>query len=123
MILYGKAYSKILKEKDIKILTLSNFQKEFLMKENIDKKKIAIFPNYTNVDIQDDESQELDIEANGIVYAGRISKEKGLVELIEAYNSANLNKIPLHIIGEGPLLKFLKKIMIVKTFFSRRIRS
>ena len=46
------------------------------MKENMNKKKIAIFPNYTNVDIQDDESQELDIEANGIVYAGRISKEK-----------------------------------------------
>ncbi len=114
VILYGKAYSKILKEKDIKILTLSNFQKEFLMKENIDKKKIVIFPNYTNVDIEVDESKESDFEAKGIVYAGRISKEKGLVELIEAYNSANLNKMPLHIIGEGPLLKFLKKNYVNK---------
>ena len=39
---------------------------------------------------------------NYFVYAGRISKEKGVKELIEAFNKSNLEETKLKIIGNGP---------------------
>jgi glycosyltransferase involved in cell wall biosynthesis len=42
-----------------------------------------------------------------IVYAGRISHEKGVEELINSFLKSNLNKINLKIIGEGPEFNFL----------------
>lgn len=59
----------------------------------------------------------MDIKSNGIVYAGRISKEKGLVDLIEGFISANLKELPLHIIGDGPLLNYLKLEYAVENIF------
>lgn len=37
------------------------------------------------------------------VYIGRLSDEKGIRTLIEAWNDPGLNEIPLHIYGDGPL--------------------
>jgi len=117
VIIYGKAYLKILKNNDIKILTLTNFQKDFLIDQNIKEEKIIVFPNYTDKNIILDENLKLDIKSNGIVYAGRISKEKGLVDLIEGFISANLKELPLHIIGDGPLLNYLKLEYAVENIF------
>ena len=41
---------------------------------------------------------------NYIVYAGRVSKEKGLEELIDSFINSN-SEMLLKIIGDGPLLK------------------
>ena len=117
VIIYGKAYLKILKNNDIKILTLTNFQKNFLIDQNIKEEKIIVFPNYTDKNITLDENLKLDIKSNGIVYAGRISKEKGLIDLIEGFISANLKELPLHIIGDGPLLNYLKLEYAVENIF------
>jgi len=117
VIIYGKAYLKILKNNDIKILTLTNFQKDFLIDQNIKEEKIIVFPNYTDKNIILDENLKLDIKSNGIVYAGRISKEKGLVDLIEGFISANLKELPLHIIGNGPLLNYLKREYAYENIF------
>ena len=46
---------------------------------------------------------------NQIVYAGRISKEKGLEELIDTWESLEVKDFKLIIIGEGPLYENLKK--------------
>lgn len=108
VIIYGKAYSKILINNDIKIITLTNFQKKFLINQNINEEKIFVFPNYLDKNTTLDKNFKLDIKSGGIVYAGRITKEKGLIDLIEGFISANLKEIPLHIIGDGPLLDFLK---------------
>ena len=45
---------------------------------------------------------------NYIVYAGRVSKEKGLEELIDSFLNSN-SEMLLKIIGDGPLLKNLKE--------------
>lgn len=117
VIIYGKSYLKILKNNDIKILTLTNFQKNFLINQNIKEEKINVVSNYIDKNITLDENLKLDIQSNGIVYAGRITKEKGLVDLIEGFISAKLKEIPLHIIGDGPLLDYLKLEYAVENIF------
>ena len=43
-----------------------------------------------------------------IVYAGRVSKEKGVEELINSYLKINSTEFTLKIIGIGPQLEYLK---------------
>ena len=43
-----------------------------------------------------------------IVYAGRISSEKGIEELVKAFIELNDKNLILKIIGEGPQLKELR---------------
>ena len=42
---------------------------------------------------------------NQVVYAGRISHEKGLIQLLKSWNKLEDNKCKLVLLGEGPLLK------------------
>ena len=44
-------------------------------------------------------------KSNSILYAGRISNEKGVDKLIESFQNAQLGDINLNIVGDGPLLK------------------
>ena len=43
-----------------------------------------------------------------LLYAGRISKEKGVEDLIKSFINCNFREVNLKIIGDGPLLKQLK---------------
>lgn len=102
---YGKKYFKILKKNDLVILVLTNFHKQFLIKLGINKNKIKVVQNYIEIqNIVTSPNQE-----NQIVYAGRISKEKGVEELILSFKSTLLNSYSLLIIGDGPELKKLIK--------------
>ncbi|MCL6272350.1 glycosyltransferase, partial [Sansalvadorimonas sp. 2012CJ34-2] len=49
-----------------------------------------------------------EVEKNGILYVGNISKEKGAIRLLEAYRKSGLN-IPLRYVGTGNLEPVLKK--------------
>ena len=99
---YGKSYFKILKNFDMEIFVLTNFHKNFLEKLT-NKKNIHLFPNY--LDINSNEATE---KKNYIVYSGRISKEKGLEELIDSFLNSELSNLSLKILGNGPLLNYLK---------------
>ena len=99
---YGKSYFKILKNFDMEIFVLTNFHKNFLEKLT-NKKNIHLFPNY--LDINSNEATE---KKNYIVYSGRISKEKGLEELIDFFLNSELSNLSLKILGNGPLLNYLK---------------
>ena len=46
MILYGKAYFKILKNNKFKLLVLTDFHRSFLSDLGIDKENIFVYPNY-----------------------------------------------------------------------------
>ena len=100
---YGKKYFNILKNKNFKIFVLTRYQKEKLAIDGIDKEKINIFPNF--IKIQNENKSE--IKEKVLVYAGRISKEKGLEELIVSFIKSRLENYELKIIGEGPLLNEL----------------
>ena len=78
---YGKKYIKILKNNNNKILVLTEFHRNFLINLGINQNKIFTYPNYINFnDTNNVTNKGLD---NYIIYAGRISEEKGVSELIK----------------------------------------
>lgn len=97
---YGRKYFKILKHNKIKILVLTRFHKKFLEQLGVDKNKIITFPNYLDLDA---EKKSKDKE-KFLLYAGRISEEKGVKELIDSFLNSGLNDFKLKIVGNGPYL-------------------
>ena len=86
---------------DFQILVLTEFHKKFLKKNNVTLDQV--FPNY----LDSIETHKTKNE-NYLVYAGRISDEKGVEELILSFLSSDLENTKLKIIGEGPIYKKLK---------------
>jgi len=73
------------------------------------KRKIIYLPNFINIE---EYKPRYDSEEKTIVYFGRLSREKGLLTLIEAMDK--LQDITLKIIGDGPLKEELRsKIAIL----------
>jgi len=104
---HGIGYFKLLVKSNFTLIVLNNFQKKYLSSQGIDPDRINIIYNYIpqlNLDFKKDKEEKF------ILYAGRISVEKGVEELITSFLKSNLpNKnILLKIIGNGPDLNRLK---------------
>ena len=99
VIRYGKKYFKLLNKKNLNLLVLTEFHKNFLYKLGISKNKINVFPNFLELKTRHSTKNKF----NYFLYAGRISKEKGVKELIDSFLSIeNKNNYKLKIVGEGP---------------------
>lgn len=96
LIWYSKKYFKILTTGHIRLIAISNFHKSKLIKNGVPKDKISVVHNPIN-SFNENKVEKL----NKIIYAGRISAEKGLDELIKSFNKSNLKNYQLLIIGEG----------------------
>lgn len=101
--LYGKRYIKLINDDSLHVILLTNFHKNFIKKNKYKNNKLYVIPNYIFPSTKNKNS-----DMNYIVYAGRVSKEKGLEELIDSFLNSN-SEMLLKIIGDGPLLKNLKK--------------
>lgn len=101
--LYGKRYIKLINDDSLHVVLLTNFHKNFIEKNNYKNKQIHVIPNYI-FPLNNNKNSDM----NYIVYAGRVSKEKGLEELIDSFLNSN-SEMLLKIIGDGPLLKNLKE--------------
>ena len=103
-IYFSKKFFKFIKNFNLKIIVLTNYHKEFLNKLKIDESKLFVFPNF----IDTGRSVSNKTSDLYITYAGRISREKGVEELINAFNESKLQNYKLKILGEGPILEDLK---------------
>ena len=104
---FSRKFIKLLENKSLKILTLTNHHKNHLIDLGIDTSRIFLQPNPLSQD-----SKALNLQSkrlNQVVYAGRISHEKGLIQLLKSWNKLEDNKCKLVLLGEGPLLKKIKK--------------
>ena len=101
---FGKKLVSLLKSRKFKILVLTDFHKKFITNLGVNKNIVFNMPNYIDFNYENLEDSKEDY----ILYAGRISKEKGLNELIESFKKANIPNLSLKIIGNGPILNDLK---------------
>ena len=107
MIIYGKKYLKILKDKDINLLVLTNHQKNYIEEYLEITKPVTVAVN--NLELKKDISDiDLNSTEQSILYGGRVSSEKGVGEMIATFLTANIEGVTLKIIGDGPDLKYLK---------------
>ena len=102
---YGKKYFKILSNPLTTLLVLTNFHKEFLINQNFNEKNIKVLPNFLEVKNKSNSNKIGDT----LVYAGRISKEKGVEGIITTFLQSSLKLTKLHLIGDGPELDYLKE--------------
>lgn len=95
---YSLKYFDILKNYKITILAVNKFHKNKLIKSGVNEEKIKVFNNPMNF-VHDSNVKK----SESVVYAGRISKEKGIEELISAWKKSKLSNFTLYVIGDGEL--------------------
>ena len=103
--LYGRKYVKIIFESSFHLAVLTNFHRDRLIKLGVEENRVSVIPNYIypkNNSVSKPSSIDL-------VYAGRISEEKGVEELVKEFIRLDIKGINLQIIGTGPLLNYLLK--------------
>ena len=106
VIRYGKKYFKILSDNNLMIFVLTKFHKNFMENLGISKNKISVYPNF--IDTQNIKKKQQ--SQKYFLYAGRVSKEKGVKELVETFNSIeNKYGYKLKIAGEGPYKENLER--------------
>ena len=102
---YYYRLSKIYTKKIDYIITPSNFYKTKLVEDGIPESRIQAHHNF--IDLQ---QYDLNVEDNDFaLYFGRLSKEKGVLNLINAF--AKLEKGKLYIAGEGPEKENIENII------------
>lgn len=106
LIIYGRRYHKILSSKDINLIVLNQFQKNYLLNQKF-KNNIAIISNPINFQVKESPFDKL--QKKDVVYAGLISASKGLPELLETWTKSDVTNLNLKIIGSGPLKNMLEK--------------
>jgi glycosyltransferase involved in cell wall biosynthesis len=86
-------------------IVLTQFQKEKMVQAGLPQEKIYIKPNFV---FTPDTPQHTSENSEYIIFVGRLSEEKGVSILIDAYLKNNLS-IPLKVVGDGPLCQTLQQ--------------
>jgi len=84
-------------------IALSEFSRRKLVSHGLPADKVCVKPNFVNPD-----PGERTSEGRYAIFAGRLSEEKGLETLLDAWRQLQCD-IPLMIVGDGPLFEPLKK--------------
>lgn len=116
VILHSKKFLKILMSNEHKISLLTEFQKSKLKSLGIYENNIKIIPNPIIF-----EKNKPKTWSKEVIYAGRVSEEKGITELIDTFESSDITDYTLKIIGDGPLFKKLNKNKYQKTILLGRL--
>jgi glycosyltransferase involved in cell wall biosynthesis len=93
------------KEKVDRFIALTQFSKEKLIENGLPRHKIAVRPNFLSADPGKRSS-----EGQGAVFVGRLTDEKGLRTLLEAWKRLR-SRLPLRIVGDGHIRPDLERIV------------
>ena len=108
-ILYGKKIYRLILSGDLNLLVMTNFHKKFLIELGVKPENIDTFSNPISYKNTNEYNQISDY----LVYAGRVSQDKGVEELIKAWIKADVSNLSLKIIGDGKMLNELKEKYIL----------
>ena len=104
VVLYGKRYINILKKYNLKIIALNEFCKDYLISKGVDRSKV--FKSYNPFEIH--ESHTYSSDSKYVVYAGSLTEQKGVKDLLETWQKSKVN-LKLMILGNGQLENEIKK--------------
>lgn len=96
---------KVYTKKIDKIVTPSKFYKKQLIDYGVDENKIIAMPNFLDIDKYNIETRD----DGYALYFGRLSKEKGILNLLEAFSYIENQK--LYIAGDGPEKEKIEKMI------------
>lgn len=105
--LEGKYYRshKIYTEKIDKIISPSEFYKLKFIEDGVPSEKIIAMHNFVDI-----KQYDVELQDDGYaLYIGRLSKEKGILNLINAFTKLDSGK--LYIAGDGPEKENIEKII------------
>ena len=105
LIMYGKRYINLIKSTKVNLLVMTQHHKKFMMNNGFNKNSIHIYRNPVTLN----KLNSYNLDSEYIVYAGRLSSDKGILELIKSWQEANVGNLVLKIIGEGNLFKSLEE--------------
>jgi len=86
-----------------RFIALTQFARSKFLECGLPPDKVVVKPNHLNRS-----AMPQDLPRHGALFVGRISKEKGLVSLVEAWRQ--FPDIPLTIVGDGPLREDLQAV-------------
>lgn len=98
LIRFSKKFMKLVKKYQSKLFVLNNFQKIYLEKYGINKDNMTIF--YNPIQNTSHKKNNYTPDSSYILYAGNISREKGVDKLIESWESLNLPNLNLVLVGD-----------------------
>jgi len=97
---FERAYKRVWRENRLeyidKFICLTEFQRDLFIQCGMPQEKLFIKPNFVS-----DKQQMLTSEGEYAIFVGRLSNEKGILQLCEAWQKLD---IPLYILGSGHLL-------------------
>lgn len=88
-----------------RFIALTDFQRDTLVQAGLPENRVEVKPNF-----YPGHPKRIPFlkRANRVVFAGRLSEEKGVADLVEAWLAWGANAPELRIVGDGPLLAPLK---------------
>jgi glycosyltransferase involved in cell wall biosynthesis len=86
-------------------IALSRFAKSKFLQAGLPADKIFVKPNF----VHPDPGVRTDAEADYVLFAGRLSPEKRVSTMLDAWSHLGTARIPLVILGGGPQLNQLEK--------------
>ncbi|WP_158513354.1 glycosyltransferase family 4 protein [Exiguobacterium sp. ZWU0009] len=93
-------------------ICLTEFAKNIMVRDGFPKEKLFVKPNFLNEDNSKLIENNLKLSPeknNNFVFVGRVSKEKGINDILEAFEEIDQSSFSLTIIGDGPEKSILEE--------------
>jgi len=97
LIKFSRNYLKKINKYNVILFVLNSYHRDYLIQKGLNPKNIKIL--YNPLVIQKYEDIEYNSKSEFILYAGMLSEEKGINNLIDAWKKANIDGLKLKIAG------------------------